>query len=69
MTMIAIPADAEGVSLGPLYETPSYNFLPMSEMYLKDVIVSEDSIILPVGQGFQGSLMAIDIARASITSG
>lgn len=69
MAMIAIPADAAGVSFGPKYDTPSYNFLPMSEMYLKDVVVSEDNIILPIGQGLQGSLMAIDIARVSIASG
>lgn len=69
MAMIAIPADAPGISFGPLYETPSYNFLPMSEMYLDKVVVSEDNIILPIGQGLQGSLMAIDIARVSIASG
>ncbi len=69
MSMIAIPADAEGLSFGPLYETPSYNFLPMSEMYMDNVTVSEDNIILPIGQGLQGSLMAIDIARVSIASG
>ncbi|KIC48580.1 acyl-CoA dehydrogenase family protein [Tateyamaria sp. ANG-S1] len=69
MAMIAIPADAPGVSFGPRYDTPSYNFLPMSEMYLDQVVVSEDNIILPIGQGFQGSLMAIDIARVSIASG
>ena len=69
MAMIAIPADAEGLSFGPMYETPSYNFLPMSEMYMDKVVVSEDNIILPVGQGLQGSLMAIDIARVSIASG
>ncbi|SLN41630.1 Acyl-CoA dehydrogenase [Roseovarius litorisediminis] len=69
MAMIAIPADAEGLRFGPRYDTPSYNFLPLSEMYLKDVVVSEDNIILPVGQGLQGSLMAIDIARVSIASG
>ncbi len=69
MAMIAIPKDAEGVSFGPRYNTPSYNFLPLSEMYFKDVVVSEDNIILPVGQGLQGSLMAIDIARCSIASG
>ncbi|WP_299648364.1 acyl-CoA dehydrogenase family protein [uncultured Tateyamaria sp.] len=69
MAMIAIPADAAGISFGPMYDTPSYNFLPMSEMYLDNVVVSEDNIILPVGQGFQGSLMAIDIARVSIASG
>ena len=69
MAMIAIPADAPGISFGPLYDTPSYRFLPMSEMYLDNVVVSEDNIILPIGQGFQGSLMAIDIARVSIASG
>ncbi|WP_136439344.1 acyl-CoA dehydrogenase family protein [Pacificoceanicola onchidii] len=69
MAMIAIPADAEGLSFGPRYDTPSYEFLPLGEMYMKDVVVSEDNIILPVGQGLQGSLMAIDIARVSIASG
>lgn len=69
MAMIAIPADAEGLTFGPSYDTASYNFLPLSEMYFKDVVVSEDNIILPIGQGLQGSLMAIDIARVSIASG
>lgn len=69
MAMIAIPADAPGISFGPLYDTPSYNFLPLSEMYLDQVVVSEDNIILPIGKGLQGSLMAIDIARVSIASG
>lgn len=69
MAMIAIPADAPGIRFGPRYETASYNFLPLSEMYLDKVVVSEDNIILPIGQGFQGALMAIDIARVSIASG
>ncbi len=69
MVMIAIPADAPGISFGPLYDTPSNDFLPMSEMYLENVVVSEDNTILPIGQGFEGSLMAIDIARVSIASG
>ncbi len=69
MAMIAIPADTPGLGFGPMYDTPSYNFLPISEMYLDKVVVSEDNIILPVGQGFQGALMAIDIARVSIASG
>ena len=69
MAMIAIPRDTPGLSFGPRYETPSYEFLPLAEMYMKDVVVSEDNIILPVGQGLQGSLMAIDIARVSIASG
>ena len=69
MAMIAIPKDAPGLSFGPRYETPSYNFLPLAEMHLENVRVSEDNIILPVGQGLSGALMAIDIARVSIASG
>jgi len=69
MAMIAIPKGSRGLSFGPLYDTPSYNFLPMGEMYLDNVVVPEANIILPVGKGLQGSLMAIDIARVSISSG
>jgi len=69
MAMIAIPKDTPGLSFGPRYETPSYEFLPLSEMYLDNVTVPEENIILPIGQGFQGALMAIDIARVSIASG
>ncbi|MBL1434849.1 MAG: acyl-CoA dehydrogenase family protein [Rhodobacteraceae bacterium] len=69
MAMIAIPKDTPGLSFGPLYNTPSYNFLPLAEMYLDNVVVPEENIILPIGQGLQGALMAIDIARTSIASG
>lgn len=69
MAMIAIPADAAGLSFGARYDTPSYSFLPLAEMYMDEVVVSENNIILPIGQGLQGSLMAIDIARVSIASG
>ena len=41
----------------------------MGVMSMDKVVVSEDNIILPIGQGLQGSLMAIDIARVSIASG
>ncbi len=69
MAMIAIPKDTPGLSFGPLYDTPSYKFLPLAEMYLDNVVVPEENIILPIGQGLQGALMAIDIARTSIASG
>jgi alkylation response protein AidB-like acyl-CoA dehydrogenase len=69
MAMFAIPKDSEGLSFGPMYQTPSYSFLPMSEMYIENVTIPKENIILPVGMGLQGSLMAIDIARVSIASG
>ena len=69
MAMIAIPKDTPGLSFGPLYDTPSYNFLPLAEMFMDNVVVPAENIILPVGQGLQGALMAIDIARTSIAAG
>lgn len=69
MAMIAIPAGTSGLSFGPRYDTPSYRFLPLGEMYLKDVTVPAANVILPPGRGLQGALMAIDIARVSIAAG
>jgi len=69
MAMIAIPRDAKGLRFGPRYETASYRFVPISEMYLDQVTVPEANVILPAGKGLQGALTAIDIARVSIASG
>ncbi len=69
MAMIAVPKGTTGLSFGPLYDTPSYRFLPIAEMYLKDAVVPQENIIFPAGKGLQGSLMAIDIARVSIAAG
>lgn len=69
MAMVAIPKSAGGLSFGAPYDTGSWNFLPVGEMYLENVIVPADHVILPPGQGLQGALMAIDIARVSIASG
>jgi alkylation response protein AidB-like acyl-CoA dehydrogenase len=69
MAMIAIPKGSQGLRFGPRYHTPSYTFLPLSEMYLDAVTVPEENVILPVGRGLQGALMAIDIARVSIAAG
>ncbi len=69
MAMIAVPANTPGLSFGPVYDTPSYRFLPLSEMYLKNVTVPAENLILPVGKGLSGSLAAIDISRVSIAAG
>ncbi|MEM7071663.1 MAG: acyl-CoA dehydrogenase family protein [Pseudomonadota bacterium] len=69
MAMFAIPKASKGLTFGKRYDTASFNFLPLSEMYLNEVVVSPDHIILPAGKGLSGSLMAIDIARVSIASG
>ena len=69
MAMVAIPRDAAGLRFGPRYQTPSYRFLPLSEMYLDDVTVPDENVVLSVGRGLQGALTAIDIARVSIAAG
>jgi hypothetical protein len=69
MAMIAIPRETPGLSFGPRYRTPSYRFLPLSEIYLNDVTVPQANVILPAGRGLQGALTAIDIARVSIAAG
>jgi alkylation response protein AidB-like acyl-CoA dehydrogenase len=69
MAMIAIPKGTPGLSFGPRYETAAYRYLPISEMELENVTVPEANVILPVGKGLSGALMAIDIARVSIAAG
>jgi alkylation response protein AidB-like acyl-CoA dehydrogenase len=69
MAMLAIPRDAEGLRFGELYDTPEYRFLPMGEMFMEEVRVPAENLILPAGKGLSGALMAIDIARVSIASG
>jgi alkylation response protein AidB-like acyl-CoA dehydrogenase len=69
MAMIAIPRDTPGLSFGPRYDAEIFRYMPVGEMMLDHVTVPADNVILPVGRGLQGALMAIDIARVSIASG
>jgi alkylation response protein AidB-like acyl-CoA dehydrogenase len=69
MAMVAVPRETPGLSFGPRYQTASFRFLPLSEMYLDDVTVPGENVVLPVGRGLQGALTAIDIARVSIAAG
>ncbi len=54
MAMIAIPKGTPGLSFGPLYDTPSYRFLPMAEMYMDNVTVPEDEHHFARGQRVAG---------------
>ncbi len=69
MAMVAIPADTPGVRFGPAYDMLVSPFMPVADMFLEDVTVPAENVILPPGQGLSGSLMAIDIARTSIAAG
>jgi alkylation response protein AidB-like acyl-CoA dehydrogenase len=67
--MVAIPKDVEGVSFGEPYNKMVASFLPISDMHLENVTIPADHVIFPPGKGLSGSLMAIDIARTTISAG
>jgi alkylation response protein AidB-like acyl-CoA dehydrogenase len=69
IAMIAVPRESAGVRFGEAYDKIISPFLPIADMYLDNVNVPADHIILPPGKGMSGSLMAIDIARTSIAAG
>lgn len=69
IAMVAVPKDAVGVSFGEPYQKLVSPFLPIADMFLENVTVPGDHVILSPGKGLSGSLMAIDIARASIAAG
>jgi alkylation response protein AidB-like acyl-CoA dehydrogenase len=69
IAMVAVPRDAEGVSFGEPYNKLVSPFLPIADMYLENVTVPVDHVILAPGKGLSGSLMAIDIARTCISAG
>ncbi|MBU37592.1 MAG: acyl-CoA dehydrogenase [Anaerolineaceae bacterium] len=69
IAMVAVPRETVGVRFGEPYDKLVSPFLPIADMFLENVTVPADHVILPPGQGLKGSLMAIDIARTSIAAG
>ncbi len=69
IAMVAVPKDSAGLSFGTAYDKLVSPYMPAADMFLDNVTVPADHIILPPGKGISGSLMAIDIARTSIAAG
>lgn len=69
IAMVAVPRETVGVRFSEPYDKLVSPFLPIADMFLENVTVPADHVILPPGQGLSGSLMAIDIARTSIAAG
>ncbi|MEE8386287.1 MAG: acyl-CoA dehydrogenase, partial [Dehalococcoidia bacterium] len=69
IAMVAVPRETAGVRFGEPYQKLVSPFLPIADMFLEDVRVPADHVILPPGKGMSGALMAIDIARTSIAAG
>ena len=68
IAMVAVPKDTKGISFGNPYDKLVSPFLPIADMFFDFVTVPESNVIFPPGKGLSGSLMAIDIARASISA-
>lgn len=69
IAMVAVPKDTKGISFGVPYDKLVSPFLPIADMFFDGVTVPDNNVIFPPGKGLSGSLMAIDIARASISAG
>jgi alkylation response protein AidB-like acyl-CoA dehydrogenase len=69
IAMVAVPRETAGVRFGEAYQKLVSPFLPIADMFLEDVRVPADHVILPPGKGMSGALMAIDVARTSIAAG
>ncbi len=69
IAMVAVPKDTPGISFGDPYNKLVSPFLPIADMFFEDVTVPAENVIFPPGKGLSGSLMAIDVARTSISAG
>ena len=69
IAMVTVPRETVGVRFGEPYDKLVSPFLPIADMFLENVTVPADHVILLPGQGLSGSLMTIDIARTSIAAG
>ncbi len=69
IAMIAVPKGTKGISFGEPYDKLVSPFLPIADMIFENVTVPATNVIFPPGKGLSGSLMAIDIARTSISAG
>jgi len=69
IAMVAVPKESKGISFGKPYDKLVSHFLPIADMFFKNVTVPAENVIFQPGKGLSGSLMAIDVARTSIASG
>ncbi len=69
IAMVAVPKDTPGVRFGEPYDMLVSPYLPIADMFLEDVTVPAENVVLPPGKGLSGALMAIDIARVNIAAG
>jgi alkylation response protein AidB-like acyl-CoA dehydrogenase len=65
IAIVAVEADAPGVSFPVLYDKAAAAILPIGEMVLDEV---PGELVVPAGSGLRAALAAIDVARCDIAA-
>ena len=67
VTAFLVPAEAEGVRVGQVFDKMGLNGSPTGELVLEDVLVSDDNRLGREGQGFTVAMRALDSGRIGIS--
>jgi acyl-CoA dehydrogenase len=67
VTAFLVPADAEGVRVGQVFNKMGLNGSPTGELVLEDVAVPEENRLGREGQGFTIAMRALDSGRIGIS--
>ena len=67
VTAFLVPADADGVRVGQVFDKMGLNGSPTGELVLEDVVVPEANRLGREGQGFTVAMRALDSGRIGIS--
>jgi len=67
VTAFLVPADAEGVRVGQVFDKMGLNGSPTGELVLEDVVIPEADRLGREGQGFGVAMRALDSGRIGIS--
>ena len=67
VTAFLVPADADGVRIGQVFDKMGLNGSPTGELVLEDVVVPEANRLGREGQGFTVAMRALDSGRIGIS--
>src|SRR5689334_7807103 len=67
VTAFLVPADAEGVRVGQVFDKMGLHGSPTGELVLEDVVVPDENRLGREGQGFTIAMRALDSGRIGIS--
>ncbi len=68
LSTILVPADAEGITVGPPYRKMGWHACDTHELAFTDCRVSQENLLGPRGRGFPHALEALDGGRISVAA-